>query len=139
MQGTQFQIHLIDERSEWVHSTETVSKDSVIRHQENPKAFLESFKSDRQWSYVLVMTHDHFLDLDLIAKLSEMPARFLGLIGSKNKWEKFTQRLKHLSISDDAINRIECPVGIPFGGKAPAEIAISIGARLLQVFHETKY
>lgn len=137
MQGTPFQVHLIDERAEWVRSTDTVSKDSVVRHEINPKKFLESFKSDRQWSYVVVMTHDHFLDLDLIASLSEMPARFLGLIGSKNKWEKFTQRLKHLGVSDDGINRIECPVGIPFGGKTPAEIAISIGARLLQVFHET--
>jgi len=136
MEGTPFQVHLVDERSEWIR-TNRPSSDSFARHEINPKKFLTELKSDRHWSYVLVMTHDHFLDLDLIAALSEMPARFLGLIGSRNKWEKFRRRLQHLGVSDDCINRIECPVGIPFGGKTPSEIAISIGARLLQVFHET--
>lgn len=134
MSGTPFQIHLIDERPEWTART---PGSGIIVHQEDPKKFLNSAGFDRHWSYIVVMTHDHFLDLDLIGKLAEMPARFLGLIGSRNKWEKFTQRLEHLGLGPDAINRIECPVGLPLGGKAPAEIAISIGARLLQVLHES--
>jgi xanthine dehydrogenase accessory factor len=134
MTGTPFQIHLIDERAEWVAR---VPGSGVIVHQEDPRKFLATAGFDRHWSYIVVMTHDHFLDLDLIAKLAEMPARFLGLIGSRNKWEKFTQRLEHLGLGPDAVNRIECPVGLSLGGKAPAEIAISIGARLLQVLHES--
>jgi xanthine dehydrogenase accessory factor len=138
MQGTPFRVHLIDERKEWIDAPLAAgTTDTVIRHHTGPKQFLKDMRPDRHWSYVIVMTHDHFLDLDLISELAVMPARFIGLIGSRNKWQKFTQRLTHLGVDQDAMNRIECPVGIPFGGKTPAEIAISIGGRLLQVFHET--
>lgn len=135
MRGTPFQVHLIDGRAEWVNQG---SPGGILRHHSDPKAMLAAMEFDRNWSYVIVMTHDHFLDLDLIAALAEKPARFIGLIGSKTKWEKFQQRLAHLQINEDAVSRIECPVGIPLGGKAPSEIAISIGARLLQVLHETR-
>lgn len=138
MVGTPFRVHLIDERKEWIDLRESEGASAAVsRHLECPKKFLQQMKADRNWTYVVVMTHDHFLDLDLIGQLAVMPAKFIGLIGSQNKWQKFTQRLIHLGVNQDAINRIECPVGIHLGGKTPAEISISIGARLLQVFHET--
>lgn len=138
MMGTPFRVHLVDERTEWIDLPEqNMPIDAIDRHRECPKKFLNQLKTERNWTYVVVMTHDHFIDLDLIGQLAEMPAKFIGMIGSKNKWEKFTQRLVHLGVNQDAISRIECPVGLHLGGKTPAEISISIAARLLQVYHET--
>lgn len=139
MQGTPFRVHLVDERKEWIDLRGTdASAEMIDRHLECPKKYLKQLQTDRHRTYIVVMTHDHFLDLDLISKIAELPAKFIGLIGSQNKWQKFTQRLVHLGLNPDAISRVECPVGLHLGGKTPAEISISIGARLLQVFHETK-
>jgi xanthine dehydrogenase accessory factor len=86
---------------------------------------------------VLVMTHDHALDYALVAEAlprTELP--FVGLIGSETKRARFTARLTRQGI--DA-RRLVCPIGVSgAGGKAPAEIAISVAAQLLQVRDEVQ-
>ncbi|MEM1315984.1 MAG: XdhC family protein, partial [Pseudomonadota bacterium] len=56
-----------------------------------------------------------------------------GLIGSATKAARFRARLGALGHDQGAISRLECPIGLRsgdalLGGKAPAEIAISIAA-----------
>lgn len=86
-------------------------------------------------SFVLVMTHDHALDFDLVAEalpLARLP--FVGLIGSDTKRARFVSRLAKAGLAAEQIRRLECPVGLPgTGGKAPAEIAIAVAAQLLQL------
>jgi xanthine dehydrogenase accessory factor len=85
-------------------------------------------------SFVLVMTHDHALDYDIVAAAlprSELP--YVGLIGSETKRARFVSRLRRAGLSADAIRRLVCPIGVEgAGGKAPAEIAIAVAAQLLQ-------
>lgn len=84
---------------------------------------------------VLVMTHDHALDFDLVAAAlprAELP--FVGLIGSETKRARFVSRLAKAGLPADAIRRLTCPIGLPgTGDKAPAEIAIAVAAQLLQI------
>lgn len=85
-------------------------------------------------THVLVMTHDHLLDYQLILALLSRPAtRSLGLIGSATKWERFRRRLLADGIPPDRISEVRCPVGrtdIP--GKEPMAVAIAVAAALLQ-------
>ncbi len=82
----------------------------------------------------LVLTHRHDLDLRIIhAVLQRGDFAFAGLIGSQTKRAKFLHRLQAMSVSDDAIARRTCPIGLPeLPGKEPAVIAISVVAQLLQ-------
>jgi xanthine dehydrogenase accessory factor len=82
----------------------------------------------------LVLTHRHDLDLRIIhAVLKRGDFAFAGLIGSQTKRAKFLHRLQALGVSDDAIARLTCPIGLPeLPGKEPAVIAISVVAQLLQ-------
>jgi len=82
----------------------------------------------------LVLTHRHDLDLRIIhAVLQRGDFAFAGLIGSQTKRAKFLHRLQALGVSDDAIARLTCPIGLPeLPGKEPAVIAISVVAQLLQ-------
>jgi xanthine dehydrogenase accessory factor len=83
----------------------------------------------------LVMTHSHALDLMLCEKvLRRNDFSYFGLIGSATKRAKFTRRFKARGLSDDVIERMVCPIGIPeLPGKHPGEIAIAVAAQLLMV------
>ena len=83
----------------------------------------------------LVMTHSHALDLTLCEKiLRRNDFSYLGLIGSATKRAKFVKRLRARGLSDDLIDRMVCPIGIPgLSGKHPGQIAIAVAAQLLMV------
>lgn len=86
-------------------------------------------------THVLVMTHDHALDFDILAAALPRPdLPFIGLIGSETKRARFVGRLARNGLPPEAIRRLTCPIGVPgAGGKAPAEIAIAAAAQLLQI------
>jgi xanthine dehydrogenase accessory factor len=83
-------------------------------------------------SHARVMTHDHQLDLALVAALlARGDLASVGLIGSATKRARFASRLRARGL-DPA--RLICPIGVPgAGGKLAAEIAISVVAQLLQL------
>lgn len=134
LQGTPFTVHVIDQRTEWTQHADLPV--GVVRHEEPWTDFVRSARWDKSRVYVAVMTHDHQLDLDIVRDVIERPARFIGLIGSETKWNRFRQRLAAASASDDAVARVHCPIGLPIGGKAPREVAISVASQLLQLHHE---
>jgi xanthine dehydrogenase accessory factor len=128
--GTPFTVHVIDERPEWREHPGLPA--GVRRHGEGWRAFLDAATWDAERTYAAVMTHDHQIDLDIVHALLAKPARFLGLIGSATKWQRFQQRLAGLGAPPQAIARLHCPIGRPTGGKAPREVAISVAADLLE-------
>ena len=83
---------------------------------------------------LLVMTHSHQLDLDLVdAALRRVDFASVGLIGSLTKRARFVKRLGLRGHGPDTISRLICPIGIAgAGGKHPAEIAIAVAAQILQ-------
>lgn len=82
---------------------------------------------------VLVMTHNHALDLELCAaalRRDDLP--FIGLIGSATKRARFLARLGERGFGEAALARLHCPVGLPgIDGKEPEVIAVAVVAQLL--------
>jgi xanthine dehydrogenase accessory factor len=83
----------------------------------------------------LVLTHNHDLDLRITeAILKRNDFRYLGLIGSKTKRERFLHRYEARGIPASALARMTCPIGVPgIEGKEPEVIAIAVVAQLLQL------
>jgi xanthine dehydrogenase accessory factor len=102
---------------------------NVVTHVEGTG--IEKLRAD---TFVLVMTHDHALDFDLVAAaLARRDLPYVGLIGSETKRARFVARLRRAGVGEDAIRRLVCPIGVDgAGGKAPAEIAVAVAAQLLQ-------
>jgi xanthine dehydrogenase accessory factor len=84
-------------------------------------------------AFVLVMTHSHALDLDVVAAaLSGDRFPHVGLIGSETKRARFEKRLAEMGIGRDRIASLVCPIGVAgIGSKAPASIAAATVAQLL--------
>ena len=108
------------------------------RLSDNPVAEVENLP---QQAYCLVMTHDHQLDQDLCeALLRRDDFAFLGLIGSATKQRRFSQRLREKGISEQQMERLTCPIGIPgIASKEPGVIAISVAAQLLKILSAGNY
>jgi xanthine dehydrogenase accessory factor len=85
-------------------------------------------------SFVLVMTHEHALDLAVTAAaLGREDLPFVGLIGSATKRARFERRFGQLGIPEERIRALVCPIGVPgIAGKEPAVIAAAVAAQLLQ-------
>lgn len=130
--GTSFTVHVVDERKEWVFSDEIPRE--VVRHHCEWQDFVEEAPWDAANTYVAIMTHRHDTDQAIVEDLLRRgrPVRYLGLIGSRSKWARFEQRLKLRGVTDAALQSVRCPVGLPIGGKAPQEVAVSIAAELLK-------
>lgn len=134
LMDTGFQVHVMDERSEWIDAEGL--PDRVIRHRGSPLDALDGLPWDRHSTCVVIMTHSHDLDLELLRAVLERPARYVGLIGSRTKWELFQKKLLAAGISPDMLQRVDCPIGLDIGGNAPKEIAISVAAGLLKNRYE---
>ena len=86
---------------------------------------------------VLILTHDHQLDLQLCftaLKPTAKPFAYVGMIGSKVKGH-FEKRMQVRGYTSETLQRLVCPIGIDgISSKQPAMIAIAVVAQLLQVF-----
>jgi xanthine dehydrogenase accessory factor len=87
-----------------------------------------------QGAFVLVMTHEHPLDLALTAAALARPdLPFVGLIGSGSKRARFEKRFREIGIPDGRIAGLVCPIGVAgIADKDPAVIAAATAAQLLQ-------
>jgi len=90
-------------------------------------------------SRVLIMSFSHAEDLDIVARCLQRRRQrqdlpFVGLIGSRTKWSVFRRRLRERGFSDEELDQVICPIGLPgIRGKQPAVIAASVVAQLLMV------
>jgi xanthine dehydrogenase accessory factor len=129
---TPFEVHLIDSRENWLSD---LNLDNQIKLKAVNQTDFKSFTDAVQWGencYVLVLTHDHALDLDIIAMALQHETKYIGLIGSKTKRVRFHNKLvKDLKLKE-GMNNVFCPIGLEIGGDSPKEIAISVVAQLIQ-------
>ncbi|HUG61322.1 MAG TPA: xanthine dehydrogenase accessory protein XdhC [Methylomirabilota bacterium] len=84
-------------------------------------------------AFVLVMTHDHGVDLAILhAALATGRAAYAGLIGSATKRARFERRLRDLGLPETVATGFRCPIGVAgIKSKEPALIAASVAAELL--------
>lgn len=81
--------------------------------------------------YVVVMTHGHQADYEILAQALGTPAKYIGCIGSRRKAAAIRERLLAAGFAPEEVARIWSPIGLPIGGEAPGEIAVSVAAQLI--------
>ena len=86
-------------------------------------------------AYVVVMTHSHALDFDIVeAALHRDDWRYLGLIGSRAKRHQFERRLEARGVAPEALTRVTCPIGRgDLKSKEPGVIAVAVAAEILAI------
>ncbi|MFT6897413.1 MAG: xanthine dehydrogenase accessory factor, partial [Paraglaciecola sp.] len=85
-------------------------------------------------SWVVIMTHNHQLDYELVeAALKRPDLPYIGMIGSHTKAKRFKTRISARVPDIKAPHRLVSPIGVlDIPGKRPIEVAVSIAAQLIQ-------
>ncbi len=124
-----FNINLIDSRAEYLNAQKNNKVTKIFAN--SPWLLIKNIPKD---SFYIILTHSHDYDFKIINEILKLNNfKFLGLIGSKTKFNRFKKRLLDIGHDDNLVSKIECPVGLKnITSKKPAEIAISIIGRLLE-------
>ena len=87
--------------------------------------------------FIVIVTRCHELDEGVLEAALATPARYVGLIGSRRKVAVVLRNIERRTGRDARLDaRLHAPIGLKLGGKAPAEIAVSILAEVLLVKSE---
>lgn len=81
---------------------------------------------------VVTLTHDPKLDDPALEVALKSDAFYVGSLGSKKTHAARLERLRRAGFGEDALARINGPVGLAIGAKSPAEIAVSIMAQITE-------
>jgi len=129
MSPTDFAVTIIDEREEYP----AVPIPGVNVIHAGFETLPPEMRFDAEMSHVVVVTYSHDQDLKIVRNCLGQPLCYLGMIASRAKAKKVRQMLTTEGFTEAQLEQLIAPIGLPgVGGKAPAEIAVSIAAQLLQ-------
>ena len=90
-------------------------------------------------TFVVIATYSHPLDREILRLSLERRWAYCGMIGSLRKVALARRLFTEQRWATDAeLDRIDMPIGIAIGAQSPAEIAISIAGRMIEVKIRTK-
>ncbi|NLE35431.1 MAG: XdhC family protein [Bacteroidales bacterium] len=125
-----FETYLIDWREDIFEKSENTRYIRIC------KPYLEAAEEIRfdSSTYCVIVTPGHDSDEDVLAAVGKKPAAYIGLIGSRIKIDALVTRfLKENILTREELERVDMPIGIKFNAITPAEISISILAKLIDV------
>lgn len=102
-----------------------------------PDDAVREFAND-SFTAVITLTHDPRIDDMCLMEALKRETFFVGSLGSSRTSANRRQRLLQLDLSEEQVNSLHAPVGLPIGSKTPAEIAIAILAQLTALRSEKR-
>jgi xanthine dehydrogenase accessory factor len=73
------------------------------------------------------------VDVPGLPALLESPAAYIGIIGSRKRWNTTRNKLLEMGISEEKLNRVVSPMGLELNAETPKEIAVSILAEIIML------
>lgn len=81
--------------------------------------------------YIAILTPEARHSLHILQQVLHTPARYIGLAGKREKRAPLFAALREEGMPTTELACIRCPIGLPIGASAPAELAIAIMAELI--------
>jgi len=124
-----YEVTVVDPRRAWANEARFPG---VALTHDWPDDALAALQPDRRTA-IVALTHDPKLDDPALTLALASPAFYVGALGSKRTHEKRRARLSEAGVDAEAFARIDGPIGLAIGAKSPAEIALSILAKVTAV------
>ncbi len=84
--------------------------------------------------FVVITTPRHAYDEAIMQRMAKKDVAYVGMIGSKRKVAEARKRLlEENANTEEELDRVDMPIGIPLKAETPREIAFSIVAKLIDV------
>ncbi|MDO9628901.1 MAG: XdhC/CoxI family protein [Acholeplasmataceae bacterium] len=128
-----FHITVIDERKEVISNF----KDGDLKVFSHFAPYIEE-NGIKEGSYVVVCTPSHINDYHVINKILELKLRprYIGMLCSPEKLKDYLGKTYDKFGKDIDLSNFYSPIGLDLGGGSPEDIAISISAEILAIYHE---
>ena len=89
--------------------------------------------------YVCVLTRGHMFDPESCIWALENRVAYVGMMGCAGKNSTVHDLVLAGGITEEDWERVKRPIGLKFGAKTPAELAIAIVAELIDVRYRSRY
>ena len=84
-------------------------------------------------THVVVVSRNMAVDVEVLPQLLRTPARSIGLMGSRRRWETTRKELLARGCTEAEVGSLRVPIGLELGAETPKEIAISVLAELVML------
>jgi len=82
-------------------------------------------------TYLVLTTRGVSVDVEGVPALLESPAAYIGIIGSRRRWETAAAELEGRGVPRARLERIHSPMGLELNAETPEEIAVSILSEII--------
>lgn len=124
-----FQVTVVDSRVEFANKDRFPGCQVCCREFDQ---WLEETPKDG-FEYYIIITRGHKEDELCLRKILEKEYEYVGMIGSRGKVAKTLGKLEKDGFPREKLCQIHAPIGLPIKAQMPGEIAVSIGAEIIQV------
>jgi xanthine dehydrogenase accessory factor len=130
-----FQVTVVDNRPEFATNERLPHARQIIA-----KPYTDALKdlTFTNNSFIVIVTHGHAHDQDILEYCSQQPFRYLGVIGSRNKAQGMLNHLREKGVAPETVERVHSPIGLDIGANTPEEIVIAIVAEMIAVKNDVK-
>ena len=131
MSKLNFHITLFDDRP----NLNTLEKNQFVHAKQIVESYwkIDEFIQASANHFVVVMTLGYKTDEMVIRRLLDVNLKYFGVLGSRAKMATLLKKLKKEGFSQEKLNRIRTPIGLPINSQTPEEIAVSVAAEIIQV------
>lgn len=126
----EFRVAVSDDRPEYCTPQAVPDADDFYPV---PMAELPDQLEITSWTYMVLTTRGANVDIEGLPALLDSPAAYIGVIGSRRRWETTRKGLIENGIDKDLVDRVRSPIGLELNAETPKEIAVSIMAEILMV------
>ena len=84
-------------------------------------------------TYITVVTRNVMVDRELLPHLIKTPTPFIGVMGSKRRWQTTRKMLLEDGVPEAELARFHSPLGLELNAESPEEIAVSIMAEIIML------
>jgi xanthine dehydrogenase accessory factor len=133
MYQLEFEVHVVDDRSDLNTMTQN---EFATKHVVADYVEVNSIIPSRPDIYIVIMTTGYRSDLVVLRELLIRSAKYIGLLGSKEKIKRLFAELSNDGVTEMELRRVHAPIGLNIHSKTPNEIAVSIAAQIIQVKNE---
>lgn len=84
-------------------------------------------------TFVAFVTRNVTLDRQILPLLLDTPAAYIGVMGSRRRWEETRRQLLEDGVPVEKLARVIAPIGLELNAESPAEIAVSIMSQIIML------
>jgi xanthine dehydrogenase accessory factor len=124
-----YYVVVCDDREEFASKTYVPEADEIVHCELKDLAERVEIHAN---TYIALTTRGVDIDVEALPSLLETHAAYIGVIGSRRRWETTASALKEAGVPAANIRKVTSPMGLEINAETPEEIAVSIFAEIIQ-------